>query len=146
LISVELLRCYFPNCGISADLITGFPGETEEEFRTTLEFLDRCRFSHVHVFPYSERKGTLAADMPGSVPKPVREDRARRAIALTASHEEAFLMAQRGLRTEVLFESRVGRTPNDCETEMLQGQEGKIVSVVVTGVNAGRLTVRQEEE
>ena len=49
--SVELLRRAFPNCGLSADLITGFPGETEEEFRATLDFLDKCRFSHVHVFP-----------------------------------------------------------------------------------------------
>jgi threonylcarbamoyladenosine tRNA methylthiotransferase MtaB len=144
--SVELLREYFPNCGISADLIAGFPGETEEEFRTTLDFLDRCRFSHVHVFPYSERKGTKAAVMPGSVPKGEREERARRAIALASVHEEAFLQAQVGRRQEVLFESHIGHTPNYCETELLPGREGEVVRVAVTGVKDGRLTVEETAE
>ncbi len=144
--SVELLRRAFPNCGISADLIAGFPGETEEEFRTTLDFLDRCRFSHVHVFPYSERKGTKAAVMPGSVPKGEREERARRAIALASVHEEAFLQAQVGRRQEVLFESHIGHTPNYCETELLPGREGEVVRVAVTGVKDGRLTVEETAE
>ncbi len=143
--SVELLREHFPNCGVTVDLITGFPGETEEEFLTTLAFLEKCRFSHVHVFPYSERKGTKAALMPGSVPKAVREERARRAIALAERDEEAFLLSQVGLRQEVLFESRVGHTPNYCETEMLPGREGEIAAVIVTGVRNGRLTVKETE-
>ncbi|MBR3557139.1 MAG: MiaB/RimO family radical SAM methylthiotransferase [Oscillospiraceae bacterium] len=141
--SVELLRRAFPDCGISADLITGFPGETEEEFSATLDFLDRCRFSHVHVFPYSERKGTKAASMPGSVPKGEREERARRAIARAAAHEEAFLRAQTGRYQEVLFESRMGHTPNYCETELLPGREGEVVRVLITGVKNGRLTVKE---
>ncbi len=141
--SVELLRRFFPNCGLSADLITGFPGETEGEFRRTLAFLDRCRFSHVHVFPYSERKGTKAAVMPDSVPGPEREERARRAIALAAEHEAAFLRAQVGLRQAVLFESRMGHTPNYCETELLPGREGQVVSVLITGVVDGRLIVEE---
>ena len=141
--SVELLRRWFPGCGISADLITGFPGETEGEFRTTLAFLDRCRFSHVHVFPYSERKGTKAALLPDSVPKPLREERAREAIARASVHEEAFLRAQVGASTEVLFESRMGHTPNYCETELLPGREGQVVPVRITGVWDGRLTVEE---
>ena len=141
--SVELLRRAFPNCGLSADLITGFPGETEEEYSATLDFLDKCRFSHVHVFPYSERKGTKAASMPGSVPKGEREERARRAIALAAGHEEAFLRAQVGLRQAVLFESRMGHTPNYCETELLPGREGEVADVLITGVKNGRLTIKE---
>ena len=143
--SVELLRRAFPNCGLSADLITGFPGETEEEYSATLDFLDKCCFSHVHVFPYSERKGTKAASMPGSVPKGEREERARRAIALAAGHEEAFLRAQVGLRQAVLFESRMGHTPNYCETELLPGREGEVVSVLITGVKDGRLTIKEDD-
>ena len=143
--SVELLREHFPNCGISADLITGFPGETEQEFRQTLAYLDKCRFSHVHVFPYSERKGTRAAVMPDSVPRPEREERARQAIARASAHEEAFLRAQVGLRQTVLFESRMGHTPNGCETELLPGREGQLVPVRVTGVLDGRLTVEAAE-
>ena len=144
--SVELLREHFPNCGVSADLITGFPGETEQEFRTTLAFLDECCFSHVHVFPYSERKGTRAALMPDSVPRPEREERAREAIARASVHEEAFLRAQAGTRQEVLFESRMGHTPNGCETELLPGREGQVLPVRVTGVSDGRLTVTEAAE
>lgn len=141
--SAERLREYFPGCALTADLITGFPGETEEEFAATLDFLDRCRFSHVHVFPYSERKGTKAALMEGSVPKALREERARAAIARAGVHERAFLEAQIGQVTQVLFESRMGHTPNYCETELLPGREGQVVTVRVTGVRNGRLTVEE---
>ena len=140
---LALRRRVFPNCGVSADLIAGFPGETEEEFARTLAFLEECRFSHVHVFPYSERKGTRAALMPDSVPKALREERARRVIALTAPHEAEFLLAQVGKKAEVLFESRMGHTPNYCETELLPGREGEVVPVRITGVREGRLTVEE---
>ncbi|MBR3060285.1 MAG: MiaB/RimO family radical SAM methylthiotransferase [Oscillospiraceae bacterium] len=139
--SVELLRAAFPGCAVTADLITGFPGETEEEFSRTLDFLRECDFAHVHVFPYSERKGTRAALMPDPVPKGEREERARRAIALAAETRAAFLAAQVGTVQEVLFESRLGRTPNDCETELLPGCEGQIVSAEIKGVRDGRLTL-----
>ena len=141
--SVELLRDAFPGCSVTADLITGFPGETEAEFSRTLDFLRVCDFAHVHVFPYSERKGTRAALMPDSVPKGEREERARRAIALCAEGEEAFLAAQRGTVQEVLFESRLGRTPNDCETELLPGLEGQLVTAEITGLREGKLTLRR---
>ena len=140
--SVELLRAVFPGCAVTADLIAGFPGETEEEFSQTLGFLRECDFAHVHVFPYSERKGTRAAGMPGSVPKGEREERARRAIALAAESRSAFLTAQIGTVQEVLFESRLGRTPNDCETELLPDCEGEIVAAEIMGVRSGRLTLR----
>ena len=141
LTSVSLLREYFPGCAVTADLIAGFPGETEEEFRETLAFLEACRFSHVHVFPYSERRGTKAARMPGSVPKQEREARAREAIALASRHERAFLEAQVGSAAEVLFESRMGHTPNYCETELLPGREGQVLPVRITGLRDGKLTV-----
>ena len=60
----ERLRAAFPGCAIAADVIAGFPGETEEEFAETLGFLRRCRFAFLHVFPYSRRPGTPAASMP----------------------------------------------------------------------------------
>ncbi len=140
--SVELLRDAFPGCSVTADLITGFPGETEAEFSRTLDFLRVCDFAHVHVFPYSERKGTRAALMPDSVPKGEREERARRAIALAAETRAAYLAAQTGTVQEVLFESRLGRTPNDCETELLPGLEGQILRAEITGVRKGRLTLK----
>ena len=83
--------------------------------------------------------------MPGSVPKQEREERARRAIALAGEQEEAFLRAQIGLRQAVLFESRMGHTPNYCETEPLPGREGEVAEVLVTGVKNGRLTVKEAD-
>ena len=83
--------------------------------------------------------------MPGSVPRAEREARAQRAISLAAGHEEAFLRAQVGLRQRVLFESRMGHTPNYCETALLPGREGEVVSVLITGVKNGRLTVQEAE-
>ena len=142
--SVRLLRQYFPNCNLSCDLITGFPGETEEEFEQTLRFVRDCRFAHCHVFPYSERRGTRATLMEGSVPKAVREHRAQRVIAETAEDEAAFLRAQVGSVCEVLFESRVGRTPNDCETELFPGMEGQIRCVKIIGVKNGKLMIDSE--
>ena len=139
--SCGLLREAYPGCSLTADLIAGFPGETEAEFRRTLDFLREIRFAHVHVFPYSPRKGTRAALMPGQVPKAEREDRARRAIALCREMEEAYLAAQVGTVQEILFESRMGRTPNDCETELLPGLEGELAAAEITGVREGKLTL-----
>ena len=77
--SVTLLREHFDRPGITTDLIVGFPGETEEEFDQTLDFVRRCAFSAMHIFPYSRRTGTPAATLPGQVPKAEKEARARRA-------------------------------------------------------------------
>ncbi|MCR4771605.1 MAG: MiaB/RimO family radical SAM methylthiotransferase [Oscillospiraceae bacterium] len=140
--SVELLREHFDNCGITADLITGFPGEDEDEFSRTLEFMEKCAFSHVHIFPYSERKGTKAAVMEGSVPKQLREERAARAAELAARMERSFLSAQTGSEQEVLFETKVGHTPNYCTVEPpCGGLAGSIKKVRITGVDMVNMTL-----
>lgn len=79
LLSCELLREYFPGCAITTDLIVGFPQETEAEFSSTLKFLDTVGFAAMHIFPYSRRTGTPAADMSGQVPMAEKERRAARA-------------------------------------------------------------------
>ena len=93
--SVERLRAAMPEVAITTDLICGFPGETEEEFRTTCDFLKKIGFAMIHVFPYSERKGTRAAGMEGSVPHKVREARAakvgRLAKEMRREYMERFL-------------------------------------------------------
>lgn len=72
---VKAIRKYMPNCILTADIIVGFPGETEADFRETVETLKALKIFHVHSFPYSERKGTPAADMTESVPKQIRSSR-----------------------------------------------------------------------
>lgn len=104
--SVELLRASFPSCGLTADLITGFPGETEEDHRETLEFIQKCAFSSMHVFPYSQRPGTKAAAMPGQLTHAIKNERARQAQQAADDMERAFLEGCIGQTYLVLFESK----------------------------------------
>ncbi len=115
--SVKLLRDAFPNPGITTDLIVGFPQETEEEFGQTLEFIRRCGFSAMHIFPYSRRPGTPAADMAGQIPKAVQEERVHRAIEAAEEMKEAYLENMVGQTVSVLFEEErdglwQGHAPN----------------------------------
>ena len=124
--SVQLLREYFPNCGITADLITGFPGETEEEFSETLRFMEKCRFSQTHVFPYSRRAGTPAAEMEGQVPRAVKEERAHEAARLAGRLKREFAAAQVGKTLSVLFETE--EAPG-----LWQGHSGNYLLVTAEG-------------
>ncbi len=98
------IRAAYDLPAITTDVITGFPGETEEEFLATCSFVQAMEFSRLHVFPYSERKGTPAAEMKGSVSQSVRKERANRLIeigtALEAVYAKRFLETMQG----VLFE------------------------------------------
>ncbi len=143
--SVELLRRYFPNCGLTADLITGFPGETEAEFAETLTFIEKCAFSSMHVFPYSVRPGTAAAELE-QLPRAVKEARARAATAVAASMKADFLARQVGLVLPVLFEREKapglwsGHTGNYCEVQA-QGENlrNTVANVQIAGVSGGAL-------
>ncbi len=146
--SVELLRARFENPGVTTDLITGFPGETEEEFAQTLAFIRKCSFSAMHVFPYSRRPGTPADAMPDQVPKEVKEDRARRAIAVAAGMEHEWLTAQIGTTLPVLFEEEKGglwrgHAPNYAEVRA-PGEDlhNQLRRVLIEGAEGGALTGR----
>ncbi len=93
--SVQRLGRSFPDCSVTADLIVGFPGETEEEFASTMRFMERCGFASVHVFPFSVRKGTRAAGMEGQLTHEVKACRALRAketaSALSERHRRGFV-------------------------------------------------------
>ena len=103
--SVTLLRQYFDDPAITTDLITGFPGETEEEFSDTLAFIRRCGFADMHIFPYSIRPGTPAAKME-QTPKAVKEERAARAAETAAEMHRDYLCRWVGRPVPVLFEER----------------------------------------
>lgn len=118
--SALLLHRFFPDCALTTDLIVGFPGETEEEFSTTLGFIRRCGFAQIHVFPYSVRPGTKAADME-QVPKNIKEERAARAGEVAAALHEEYLQSCVGKTLPVLFEQPgapgfyTGHAPNYME-------------------------------
>ena len=103
--SVELLREYFDDPAITTDLITGFPEETEEEFGETLAFIEKCGFAAMHIFPYSVRPGTPAADLPGRVPAPVIERRAAALGELCDRLHRAFCRSHDGRTASALWES-----------------------------------------
>ena len=87
---VQLLRRAFENATLTTDIIVGFPGETEEEFNTTYKFLEKIKFYKMHVFKYSQRKGTRAAVMPNQVDGSLKEERSRKLIALSNKNEEEY--------------------------------------------------------
>jgi len=115
--SVDLLRKYFPGCAITTDLIVAFPGETEEEFAETLDFIRSCGFADMHIFPYSRRPGTPADKMPGQHSNDTKASRSHQAIAVARQMSLAYRQALVGMRLNVLFEEPedgwfTGHAPN----------------------------------
>ena len=100
----SLLRKAYPNVALTTDIIVGFPGETEEEFNTTYQFLKRIKFYKTHIFKYSQRKGTRAAVMPNQVDGNIKEERSRKLIALSDENEREYNQKYIGKEVEVLFE------------------------------------------
>ena len=143
--SVQLLREYFPDPGVTTDLITGFPGESEEEFAQTLAFAERCAFTAMHVFPYSRRPGTPAADLPGQIPTAEKEARARRAIALGERMEGRWLAGQVGKTLPVLFEEEKdglwqGHAPNYALVRAPgETLHNRVLNVKLTGAEGSAL-------
>ena len=143
--SVSLLREFFPGCGLTADLITGFPGEDENEFSQTLEFIQRCAFSSMHIFPYSVRPGTAAASMPMQCERSVKKERAAKAAAVAERLRGEYLSSCVGKTLCVLFETgsgsgSSGHAENYCEVRVNnEGLCGQIHNVRIVGVDDGVL-------
>ena len=139
--SVRLLREYFDRPGITTDLIVGFPGETEEEFVQTLDFVQKCAFSAMHIFPYSRRSGTPAAAMAGQCSNAVKEERAHRAGEVARGLHQAWLESWVGHTLPVLFEEEKdglwrGHAPNYTEVFVSsQGLHNVIRDVKITGLH-----------
>ena len=106
--SVNLLKKHFPGCAITTDMIVAFPGETEEEFAQSLEFIRKCGFADMHIFPYSRRPGTPADKMPGQLGNATKEARSRTAIAVAEQMNLAYRESLIGSAQSVLFEETDG--------------------------------------
>ncbi|MCI6995282.1 MAG: tRNA (N(6)-L-threonylcarbamoyladenosine(37)-C(2))-methylthiotransferase MtaB [Oliverpabstia sp.] len=100
----EILRKYYPAPALTTDVITGFPGETEEEFAESRSFVDSIGFYETHIFPYSRREGTKAADMPDQLPEQIKKERCRELIALGKKHRTEYMQHFLGQEKTVLFE------------------------------------------
>ena len=103
----KILRKYFKNPAITTDVIVGFPGETEEEFAVTEEFLEKVHFYEMHIFKYSKRAGTRAAVMPNQVPEQVKGVRSDKLLLQEARLSKAYRESFLGTETELLLEEPV---------------------------------------
>ena len=115
--SVCLLSRFFPGCAVTTDMIVAFPGETEAEFAASLDFIRKCGFADMHIFPYSRRPGTPADKMPGQHDNATKEARSRAAIAVAEEMSRDYRRRLIGGELEVLFEEKegaysVGHAPN----------------------------------
>ena len=146
LAACAMLRGAFEDCALTTDVMTGFPGETEEEFAQTVDTCQRAGFARMHVFPYSEREGTKAAAMAGSVPRHIREERARQLIAVGKELERAALEGHIGKTDEVLIEEidaqgrGTGYTGGYMRVHVQGAQPGEIVRVRITGIENDELS------
>lgn len=138
---MEQIRAIRPDISLTTDIIVGFPSETEEDFQDTLAFVREVQFSKVHVFPYSRRSGTVAADMAEQVPGDVKKDRVRRLLALSKELETEYMKKFIGKTLSVLMEVNrsdysLGHTSNYLLVKVPgEFQSEDLVDVVITDVS-----------
>lgn len=136
--AVQTLRRYMPDCAITTDVIVGFPGETEQEFQETLDFVASVGLSRIHVFPYSRRKGTLADRMTDQVDESLKHARAKKLIEIGNKLENAFVLSLIGSVQEVLFEQPAGEG-------LAEGYTGQYIRVRAQAEPGQMLRVRLVE-
>lgn len=138
---VEILRKNIPEVALTTDIIVGFPGETDEEFERTYNFLKEIKFSKMHVFKYSPRKGTKAATFPNQINGNIKDERSERLIALSLQNEKEFAAQYVGKEIEVLFENEhEGHTTNYIEVYSSQVQKANsIVQIKALGEKNGKI-------
>jgi len=146
------LRSTFDDCILTTDIIVGFPGETEEEFNTTYEFLKEIKFYKTHIFKYSKRKGTVAETLPNQVTPQVQEERSKKLIELSDKNEKEYLDEYIGKTVQVLFEENddnfyKGHTSNYLmvKVETNKNISNMMFNVIVTKRNNLELVGNIEE-
>jgi threonylcarbamoyladenosine tRNA methylthiotransferase MtaB len=152
---LELIRRRLPNAAIGADVIAGFPGESEADHRATLAFVEELPFTYLHVFGFSKRPGTKAAEMPGEIPAAVIKRRSQELRALAAEKKASFLATQLRRSLRVLTLKRRGQAQTDggssqVWTEALSSNylevrvagrwpENRMLEVRITGADGAQL-------
>ena len=156
---VEKARDSIPLFNITTDVIVGFPGETEQEWHQTMDYIERTGFGHMHIFSYSKREGTKAASLPGQIEKSIKKERSQQMHLLAAKLKTRELRKQLGHSCPVLWEQQVGQgsgwwsgyTPQYHKIVSSDSSisEAKITEVTVDQVSADGLRlvnmVRQRE-
>lgn len=137
---MERLRAAMPGVQFTTDIIVGFPGESEEDFALTVDFARKAKFLMIHVFPYSERRGTVAATLPGRIPEDVRHARVRELSAVQAEIQKEVLNTFTNTTVNVLFETytngvAIGHTDTFVEVSCPSpcSLQSKLLPVFITG-------------
>lgn len=104
---VERLRKNYKDVILTTDIIVGFPGESEEEFKETYSFLNKIKFYKMHIFKYSQRNGTKAANMKNQISGDIKEERSKKLLKMSDENEKEYLKYYIGKEVEVLFEEKV---------------------------------------
>lgn len=148
---IEEIRNRLEHVSISCDLMTGFPGESEEYHEQAMAFAEKCGFSFLHVFPYSQREGTPAATMENQVPTQVKKTRAKEAIALSHRLSEAYQKQRIGQDDVIVAETykdgyTTGYTSDYIQVHV-QGKlpQGKMIPVVLTSYEDGKMYAKERE-
>ena len=145
----ELLRKYYDDVNLCTDIIVGFPGETDEEFNKTYEFLKEVKFYKMHIFKYSPRKGTKAAQMAKQIDGKIKEQRSQKLVELSNKNEKEYNKKYIGKEVEILFEEEKegiykGHTANYilayCKTN--QNLENKIVKAICQNAEDDHILVK----
>ncbi len=138
---ISRIRATFPDAAITTDIMVGFAGEAEDEFRESLDFVKKAQFARAHIFAYSRREGTVAAALPSQVSRGEKERRARLMAQISKSSEREFLNALKGNTYPVLFEVcengfYEGYTANYSKVlvKTEENLSGKIFDVLITDV------------
>ena len=142
--AVDNLRAAFPMAAFTTDVLTCFPGETEEEYRETRQVIRDVGFAKIHVFPYSQREGTKAAVMPGQLPNALKDQRARELISLGETTARAYQESWLGCTATVLVEEQdaagnwLGYTPEYIQVTLPDCpacRSGEMVQVRLTAIH-----------
>lgn len=135
----KLLRNAYKDVALTTDIIVGFPGETDEEFNETYNFLNKIKFYQMHVFKYSPRKGTKAAEMKEQIKPEIKEKRSKELIELSKNNEKEYMESFIGKHEKVLFEQKegeyiIGHTTNYLKVavDYKKGLENTIQDVEIT--------------
>lgn len=142
----DKLRTLFPHCALTTDVMVGFPGETDEEFESSLQFVRQIGFSRVHVFAYSRRRGTVADRMPHQIPTAVKTERSHRMIAAAADSAAQYAAQYIGNTVDVLLETPNADGTVDGHTDtyltvraFTNRHSGDIIPVTITAVEGDTL-------
>jgi len=128
--AAEKLKKIRPNMALTTDVIVGFPGETEDEFKESINFIQKMCFAQIHVFEYSQRACTAAAEFPNQIPNHIKSSRGTEMRALAKELQQNFLRKQIGTTAAVLFEAKINKSP-----ETWQGHTENYCMVQVQGTN-----------